>query len=315
VTRGPAARLLLATAALVGCAACDAYPVPAQAPSAQAWGNLERLSFIAYSDRDDGYETVQWRIAADSASAWHVIDPDTLAGVPGQPVPIWSAEAVAVVDAGPVGVIGAAAPSWAQAAEAALQAVESAELGELLAGWQGTLVVEAPGSKDSWQAVMGVSGDDMDTTAAITWALDFAMPVGETAAVHVVVNPVAMAGLDAPTRQAVLTHEAVHVATFAHRPAAGRQWASEGLADLVAFGEPDAAAACAAFAEHGAAIADADFKSADPAVYEPAFALARAEVSLLKQSWGQGWDARLAAVIEGADPPAELADWLDAWCA
>jgi hypothetical protein len=312
VTPGRLARCLVAAAVLgaAGCAASRGAGEPAQTPF--LWGNLDRVEVVFERDGDDLLRAT-WELKYDSAPAYHLVGSD-YSPAPGLPAPIWAVEQVVVVESHPVAVVGGAAEKWSAAVASAWDELSTAQLGWLVNDWDGSLVVEAPATKAAWQAVMGVTGDDMATVAAITWTEDFGAPPGEAAAVRIVLNPTVMGALDDADAQAVLTHEAVHAATFAHRPAVGRAWASEGLADLVAFGEPTPGEACGSLATGGLALPDAAFKSSDPAVYEPAFALARAAVWQIEQHDPENWDVVLADIIDGAEPPAELADWLAAWC-
>lgn len=140
--------------------------------------------------------------------------------------PLWAVEAVDV-HRGPASsvVLGdgsAGTPEeWVARAERAIAALDEARLGPLIEGWDRHLVVEVPGQATSFARVSGQSV----RTAAVTSI------VGDS--VRIVVNPVAAAAPEAASLDALVLHEAVHVAADTPSHPTARRWIVEGLAEWV----------------------------------------------------------------------------------
>ncbi len=168
-------------------------------------------------------------VVAENGRAVLVGDTDAPAADRSAPRPLWLQAAVALDRRGPVTVIGPdprPARSWLTRAVAAATAVRGR-----LPTWDGSLVVELPATRQSFERSIGVADGSYARIAAVAW------PRGAkagTAAVHIVVNPAAAAGLSAEGLAVLLTHEVVHVATRSFASAAPT-WLVEGFADQIAY--------------------------------------------------------------------------------
>ena len=146
------------------------------------------------------------------------------------PVPLWALGPVQVAGGAQAAVLAGAdvdvAP-WLNDLGKALRTLEARGIGT------SPLLVQVPAQPRDFQRLLGVRPTSHRAVAAVTW------PFG--AAAHVVINP--QAALFGPTREVLVTHEAVHVATGSLRPG-GPLWLAEGYADLVALtGQPEVTAA------------------------------------------------------------------------
>lgn len=219
------------------------------------WTNLVQFD-VDFSARGDRL-AVAWSVPGEAAPARQVLAferpcdscaPTDLVAVSGQPAPLWLVEGVVVERRGAVTLIrGLRAPSLMPEARAAVAGVAAAGLGGLASGWDGALVLEQPSDPPAFARVMADQGDLLGT-AAVTVRRDSVAEGGgadAAAAVRVVVNPAATTALPGgeadraadPVLAVLIGHEAVHVATAAQpRPAAGRLWVSEGLAEWLALG-------------------------------------------------------------------------------
>ena len=109
----------------------------------------------------------------------------------------------------------------------------------VLPAWRAPVVVEVPASAADLNETLGAEPGTYARIAAVTAAAGAA--TGDTAPVHVFVNPEVTAGLRRAGAQVVMSHELVHVATDAARGGT-EPWLVEGFADYVALrdtGLPD----------------------------------------------------------------------------
>lgn len=96
------------------------------------------------------------------------------------------------------------------------------------------LVLEVPADQAGLEQMMGAPTGSYHGVAAVTATVDGS----DAGPVHVLVNPQVIGGLNTEGAQIVLSHEAVHVATFA-ADAALPSWLLEGFADYVALRDVD----------------------------------------------------------------------------
>ena len=92
------------------------------------------------------------------------------------------------------------------------------------------LVLEVPADQTVLEEMMGAAPGSYRGVAAVTATVDGS----SSGPVHVLVNPQVIGGLNSEGAQIVLSHEAVHVATF-EADAAVPSWLLEGFADYVAL--------------------------------------------------------------------------------
>ncbi|HJU98399.1 MAG TPA: hypothetical protein VJ644_10510 [Jiangellaceae bacterium] len=146
------------------------------------------------------------------------------------PLPPWEIEAVRAVAGDTALVVGGAAPDvlrrYAEEADRA-----ATTIGSLLSLPPPRVVLVVPADWEQARRMAGAGvGPDL---AAVTTSLE---PVGvPSGPVRVLADPGVLAGLDPPTRTAVLGHEAFHVATAGL--GAAPLWLSEGLADYAGYRE------------------------------------------------------------------------------
>lgn len=353
-----------AGAALPGAAPA---PTVAPAPAGRRdllWANLRGLgAFEARTGPSEATLRVGWLPPEGTGPmAWQVVGGVVCAGgtcglrdlvpVDGQPAPLWAVQPVAATRdpaTGAVVLAATGAPDWLDAAARAAAAVSAADLAGLRAPHPVPLVVEVPDGLAAFQAVLGTSGADLAQTGALTWVEDTGLPpdapatlpgtpatgsvpddrwVAPAAAVHVVVNPTATAGLTASRRAMLLAHEAVHVVTAGRPVAPGRLWVSEGVAELVALGLDPATAAWSATAARSACgpggltpPPDAAFHGGDAAAQRLAYAVGWQLLALLRDRVGAPSAQADVVALWEADPTAspgiasDLAAWSAQWCA
>jgi uncharacterized protein YukE len=102
----------------------------------------------------------------------------------------------------------------------------------VLPSWDGSLLVEVPGSRAQLDAAVQADPGQYDNIAAVTTSADGSLAPG--APVRVFVNPSVFDKLKTRGAQVVMSHEATHVATgatFVSMPT----WLLEGFADFVAL--------------------------------------------------------------------------------
>ena len=92
------------------------------------------------------------------------------------------------------------------------------------------LVLEVPADEAGLERMMDAAADSLHGVAAVTATVDGSA----SGPVHVLVNPQVIGGLNTEGAQIVLSHEAVHVATFS-ADASLPSWLLEGFADYVAL--------------------------------------------------------------------------------
>jgi hypothetical protein len=156
---------------------------------------------------------------------------ELLAGVGGgdDRTPLWVAGRVSRLESGRALVIAAGA-GGAQYLDLARQAL--VDVGKVLPGWRGRLVVEVPASEAGLDQALAAPQDRYANIAAVTTTVDGSLVPGTP--VHVFLNPRVFDGLGPRGAQVVLSHETTHVATdaaFAQLPT----WLLEGFADYVAL--------------------------------------------------------------------------------
>lgn len=106
------------------------------------------------------------------------------------------------------------------------------QVGRVLGGWSGPLVLFVPASTEQLTAALGADRHAYDGIAAVTVAADGSASAGAVA--RVLVNPRALRRLGPTAQQIVMTHETTHVATGAvasQMPV----WLQEGFADYVSM--------------------------------------------------------------------------------
>ncbi len=152
-----------------------------------------------------------------------------------QATALWDLDGLRVVEGERSLVLGAAdldgLRAWAAAADEAVTAVDTAWGTD----WARRLVLVLP---EQWSEVAGLlDGRGYPGYAALATSID---PTGRAAGQRILINQVEVAGLSDRSRRALVTHEAVHVATAGL--AGVPLWLSEGLADFVAFSANNVAA-------------------------------------------------------------------------
>ena len=203
---------------------------------------------------------LRWQLPSDAAPAQHTVwltmvvegQQTRLAGttdIPGSgqpaPLPLWWLEAVRVERTPKATALVSKAINspnrWARSADAVTTKIRPSVAG-VVRGWSGSLVLEVPGSSETFEQVLGARGSSVDHSAAVTRAVG---PDPATAPLHIVVNPVASSKLTPVGVSVLLAHEATHMATHSvDSPAPA--WVVEGLADQVAYtAYPDARRAAA----------------------------------------------------------------------
>jgi hypothetical protein len=106
------------------------------------------------------------------------------------------------------------------------------DVGKVLPGWHGRLVVEAPATEEQLDQALAAPQDQYANIAAVTTTVDGSLLPGSP--VHVFLNPAVFDGLGPRGAQVVMSHESTHVATdatFTPMPT----WLLEGFADYVAL--------------------------------------------------------------------------------
>jgi hypothetical protein len=205
--------------------------------------------------------TARWRLEGETALAEHTVwltfavqdgtprlagtDPPPATEAPDLPAqPVWWTGPVTAASRGNVTVLvgsGQPAAVWLDRATTAAGTVRERVSAGAAARWPGDLVVEVPGSRRAFEAVLGVEPGSYAAIAAVT----LAEGPSNDAALRVVVNPEVTRTLAPLGVAVVLTHETVHVATRSPDSPAPT-WLVEGLADDVALtAHPDAAAGVA----------------------------------------------------------------------
>ncbi|MGX2997713.1 hypothetical protein JNUCC64_26190 [Streptomyces sp. JNUCC 64] len=168
------------------------------------------------------------------AGRWYVAADRPAEGAPRQ---LWEQGPVEVVRGERSLVLGSAGD---RARLTELAGLADRAVPAVAAAWDGDrsrrLLVLVPGTLTAMGRLLGAPADGYRGIAAVTTG----RVGGEGPADRIVVNPETYPALGAFGRQAVLTHEATHVATRAHTSAATPLWLSEGYADWVAYrAEPD----------------------------------------------------------------------------
>jgi hypothetical protein len=157
---------------------------------------------------------------------------DLIAGVGGgdDRTPLWVAGPVTADRAGRALVLAAGEKDQQHYVDLAKQAL--VDVGKVLPGWSGRLVLEVPASEDQLDAALAAPKEQYANIAAVTTTVDGSLAPGSP--VHVFLNPRVFDGLGPRGAQVVVSHETTHVATnaaFANIPT----WLLEGFADYVAL--------------------------------------------------------------------------------
>lgn len=106
------------------------------------------------------------------------------------------------------------------------------DVGKVLPGWRGRLVLEAPASEEQLHQALAAPAGQYANIAAVTTTVDGSLV--PDAPVHVFLNPRVFDALGPRGAQVVVSHEATHVATDATL-AEVPTWLLEGFADYVAL--------------------------------------------------------------------------------
>lgn len=257
--------------------------------------------------------TVTWRLADDRGPAEHELililrragGGIRLAGVElgpsTRPAPIWAVQEVVVRRRNRVTVAAptaAAAATWLARAQPAVDAV-APRLPPILVGGEPApaLVVEIPVTRQGFEQILGVRPGSYRDLAAVAWPEG---PNPSRSAIRIVVNPAAVARLDATALAILLAHEVVHVATRSAASSAPT-WLVEGYADYLAY-EAYPAAQPAAAADLLAEVAAEGAPSTLPT--EGDFAPGRKSLAL---SYAAAWTA--CRYIAATFSPSALAQF------
>lgn len=204
---------------------------------------------------------VDWRLPDDVGTARHsvwllvrpagdptgavrlagLVEPSGRAKQGPRPTPLWMLADATTSRVGRstalVADLATGSADWLSIAHRSSETVRTA-LGERR-DWSGQTVVEVPATQGQFEAMIDAAPGSYRQIAAVTWPDG---PDLATAALRIVINPVAVAGLPEASLQVLLTHEIVHVATHSVDSPAPT-WLVEGLADQIAFApDPESAA-------------------------------------------------------------------------
>jgi len=304
---------------------------------AWVWTNLGLLEQAVFKAGESGSLWVDWRLPGDTQAVSSQVGSigcadngcqvADLGPQSGAAAPIWLVQPLQVVGDAPATVLAATsaaqdAEGWASAAKAARQAVAGADLGDLAASWDGSLVVELPQDASAFAQLMGLpSAADYTSTGAVTW-VERMSDSSQGPVARIIVNPQTTATLTTEQRTLLLTHEGVHVATTAVPVADGATWVSEGMAESVAVtASPGTAAdeqALAKAACDGVLTppSDAAFGGTDAAAQDTAYAVSQVLVGLLRSHLGSEAVTAIDQLWQGQAPSnVDLSTWSQAWCA
>lgn len=203
-------------------------------PAARA--ELAWVADVELTWRIDGYE----QAPSNVETTLTLLDTDDGArfvsarGSYGQQTPLWLLDRLRVLRGRRtlVMVDGTAAEARTYAAMAR-RAVR--DVGKVLPGWDGALVVEVPGSQRELTRVLS-SESEYGAIAAVTSPVDGSL--APSSPHHVFVNPPVFDPLGERGAQIVISHEAAHVATDAAISGVPT-WLLEGFADYVALAHVD----------------------------------------------------------------------------
>jgi len=303
------------------------------------WTNLGLLAQATFKAGEDDSLWVDWRWSGDvqavSSQVGSISCADNgcqvadLEPQPGIPAPIWLVQPLQVLgdDAATVlagtGISSGDAAAWVSAAQAAQQGVTSADLGDLGASWNGSLVVELPQDASAFAQLLGLSSSaDYASTGAVTRVEGPAADSSQDPVAHIVVNPQTTASLMPDEQKLLLTHEGVHVATAGVPVASGATWVSEGLAESVAVAGSPATAASEQILAKAACDGgltpptDTDFGGTDAAAQNMAYAVAQTLVGLVRSHLGGDAMTAISQLWQGqSSPDVDLATWSQVWCA
>lgn len=267
---------------------------------------------------------VRWRVDAEERPASDRVIVGSAAGLlqtvePDGAPPLWLVTDLRLDRVGRATLVSSAAVDEATrrrvavAADEAARRLTRAQLGPVVEGWQGRLVVMLPDELHHFAAIAGLSGPEAAATSA-------AVPRRDDRTLRpILVQPVIARRINAASAATVLTHEGVHAAVRSAANAAPL-WAVEGLAELVATEGGGAAARDGArrVRRHVARGGPATLPTAgqlgspDPEESLDAYALAEAAVEGMRRRFG--WQRTLGWIVDWASPtrPGE-ADLLAAY--
>lgn len=151
-------------------------------------------------------------------------------GAPGGRTPLWMDGPVQVA-AGERTLVVSRSGDTARYLRLARHAIR--DVGLVLPGWRGSLVLEIPGSETELDQALNATQESYANIAAVTASVDGTLARG--APVHVFLNPRVFDKIGPRGSQVVLSHETTHVATGATFSADLPTWLLEGFADYVAL--------------------------------------------------------------------------------
>ncbi|MBO9520741.1 MAG: hypothetical protein J7518_04310 [Nocardioidaceae bacterium] len=185
------------------------------------------------------YRLPRWDAQATRVETPFVLVPDgdgqriAAVGAPGGRTPLWMAGPVQVAAGERTLVISRSGLTpYTTLARRAVR-----DVGLVLHGWRGTLVLEVPASETELDQVLDAPQEQYANIAAVTAAVDGTLARG--APVHVFVNPRVFSRIGPRGSQVVLSHETTHVATGATFAVDLPTWLLEGFADYVALAHAD----------------------------------------------------------------------------
>lgn len=268
--------------------------------ASQLFDNLRQLQDVSFTPTGQtGDMSVTWRVPGDRSVTTQVLALTLGRGEgrviitslrPGPSVPIWMlGDTVARSNAAGTVLALQTVPTaqltrWERRLGKAAEAVSQSRLGMLDEGWNGDLVIELPTTAAQFRVLSGEGGAG---AAAVT--------VCQTGNPRIVINPTQL-DEDAAYLDALLVHEAVHVATKASCEAAGPLWLREGLAEWVAVQHSPSTRDydrdwvewhLARGPVPHALPADADFGGSDPDQVLAAYALSQVAVDAAVRRLGQ----------------------------
>ena len=213
-------------------------PGEATRQGSQLFGNLRQFQAVRFRPAvQPNTLEVQWRVPGDAVATAQLIvltfersESGLVIGSlrPESRASVWLLGGTAVRTSArgtviaPDTLVNARLTDWGRRLDRAATAVERSDLGSLDDGWNERLVVELPATAADYRALSSGTGVG---AAAVT--------VCDNGSPRIVVNPTQL-DEDRGYLDALLIHEAVHVATNAPCDPAGPQWVREGLAEWVA---------------------------------------------------------------------------------
>ena len=193
---------------------------------ARAWAGTVSLSY-RLNGWDDQATRLETRVVFSSSDGRDRVA--SMGGGDDDRTPLWLTGPLTPV-AGGRALVVAGGEDASHVLDLARQAL--VDVGKVLPGWRGKLVVEVPDSEEQLEQALGAPQGRYANIAAVTTSVDGSLVPGSP--VHVFLNPKVFDGLGPRGAQVVVSHESTHVATdatFAEMPT----WLLEGFADYVAL--------------------------------------------------------------------------------